>query len=145
MNGSSQSTRNTPSYLDYAPLAIGIGLILLTCFVISNTKEFLEHAMFTDGKVIEMKAHYSDGSTLYKPIVEFVTEDESLITFESRVANKPPAYSVGEIIEVVYLEKLPEEARIHDVFSTWGATLILGIISLVFCTLGILWLLQFRS
>jgi hypothetical protein len=124
------------SILKYTFAAIGIGLLIGAFFAYQNTRGFLIGAATTEGKVVELERSRSGDSHVYRPVVEFNTPGESVVRFTSPVGSNPASYSVGEKVEVMYLESSPEKARINGFFSLWGLPVILGVLGSVFFLVG---------
>lgn len=101
-------------------------------FYYSNTQDFLSKAVVTEGTVTKLV-----GSKFYNPVVEFKTQSGRLVKFTSSFGSNPPSYSEGEVVEVIYQETSPEQARIKDFFSLWGVSIIFGGIGFVFFLIGI--------
>ncbi len=108
------------------------GAILMTL----NTYKFLDEAALGTGEVTGLVESHSDNSVTYSPVVEFQTLEGNTLVFESSFSSSPPAYDIGEKVEVYYLPSLPDSAKLNGFFSLWGGGLILGIIGSVFFTIG---------
>lgn len=78
----------------------------------------------TEGTVIGLDESNSDGSTAYDPIVEFSVDGQTY-TFESGNASSPPAYDVGERVEVLYDPNDPNTAQINKISERWLMPVIL--------------------
>jgi hypothetical protein len=115
-----------------------IGLLMLcgAFFVYSNTQNFLESAVETKGRVVELLRSRSSDSTVYRPVVEFKTATGQRVEFSSSTGSNPPSYSIGETVIVLYQESSPTEAKIKGFFSVWGGAIILGILGVVFFGIG---------
>ncbi len=120
--------------------SIGAGLLLIAFFVGKNTYEFLGNSIETRGTVVDMysvRSSSSSGtSTTYKPKVHFYSRNGKLFEFVSSTSSNPPAYEIGEKVDVLYNPKSPGDAKIKGFFSLWGATFILGIIGTFFFLMG---------
>lgn len=126
------------SIIKYVLLVIGLGMLVGSFFMYSNTKEFVDDAIEAEGIVIELVRSKSSDSVTYRPIIEFRTKDGNAVEFTSSVSSNPPSYSQGETVEVLYQEGTPEKAKIKGFFSLWGGALIIGGIGLVFFLIGFL-------
>lgn len=116
---------------------VGIGLLVGAVVSVQHTRSFLADAVGAPGTVQQLVPRTStdsDGrsSTTFAPVVEFTTARGESITFVSSTSSSPPAYQVGETVEVLYLADDPRDARIHDWFSLWGLPTILGGLGSVF-------------
>ncbi len=100
----------------------GVGLLLLAVagFLTVRTASFLARASSAPGVVIELReTRDSDGGTLYRPVVRFAPRSGGDLTIESSMGTAPPAFSVGERVEVLYAPDNPRDARIRSFGSLW--------------------------
>lgn len=125
------------SIIKYTFTVVGIGMLAGAFFLFTNTQEFLKSALTADGTVVELVRTRSTDSYTYKPVVEFKTRDGSLIEFTSSSSSNPPSYSQGEIVEVLYQESFPEQAKINGFFSLWGGPAIVGGLGSAFFLIGV--------
>jgi hypothetical protein len=100
-----------------ALLVAFLGVCILTFIYWMHTQQeaFARIATSTMGTVIEMQERSSKSSsgtrsTSYAPVVQFVTKREDVYTFTSAMSSNPPAYSVGDQVEVLYNPENPPEA-----------------------------------
>jgi len=118
----------------------GIGLALLVGAIAwwFNTRNFIARAAKASGTVVELvEVRDSDGgSSTYKPVVNFTATNGTTISFASSYSSRPPAYSVGETVEVLYAPDDPNDARIDGFGSLWLGPVILGGIGMVFSAIG---------
>lgn len=115
---------------------LGFGMLAVSLFLYTATKEFLKDAVTAQGTVTELVRSKSSDSTTYRPVVEFKTADGSVVEFTSSMGSNPPSFSRGEVVEVFYEEASPEKAKINTFFSLWGLPLIFGSVGLVFFLIG---------
>ncbi|MBU0578288.1 DUF3592 domain-containing protein [Patescibacteria group bacterium] len=111
--------------------AVGIALIAAGFIFLKNTNDFIKQSTSAPGIVIDM-----EGYDTYKPIVEFITETGEVITFAGSVSSDPPAYSVGEEVEVLYIPDNPQRAEIKSFLQLWFMPLIMGGIGIIFFGVG---------
>lgn len=136
-NTHSRAFTKKASIINKVFLVIGIGMLIGSFFMYSNTKEFLNSAIETEGVVTELVRSKSSDSVTYRPIFEFKTKEGNTVEITSSVASNPPSYSRGEKVDVLYQESAPEKAKINSFFSLWGATLIVAVIGLVFLLIAV--------
>lgn len=122
--------------LKYVFSFIGAGMLIGTLFLYQHTTTFLDGARETEGTVIALGRSRSSSSTTYYPVVTFNDARGQHIEFSSSSSSNPPAYSRGETVSVLYEVESPENARINDFMSLWGAVLILSILGGVFFLVG---------
>jgi hypothetical protein len=114
-------------------LVIGIGLAAGAGWHYRSTRAFLETAIRVEGVVIEMRRR--GGSSA--PIVRFQPPEGPEVTFESKLYTRPPTYSVGEKVTVLFQSARPDEARLYGFWDLYLLTVVLGGIGAVFTLLGI--------
>jgi hypothetical protein len=110
--------------LTYLFLLIGIGLLGGAGYIFFNTSEFVSGARKAQGTVVGLKSG--------APEVRFQAQDGREIRFTSSVSSKPPAYSVGENVEVLYRPDRPEDAEVNAFMSLWLGVIILGALGSMF-------------
>jgi hypothetical protein len=116
-----------------------VGLILLTvCGTIYyHELKFLNKAVTATGVVTQLGvSRSSEGSSTYYPIVEFTDQTGGKTIFSSSYSSSPPAYEVGETVEVLYEPGKASQAEIKGFFSQWLAVLITGFLGVIFSTIG---------
>lgn len=122
-------------------LSLAVGLIFTGVSV-----SFLTDAKRVRGTVVALdwredhdggsrKARADDSPAAY-PVVEFTPVDGTPRKFRDSAGSNPPAYEVGEQVEVLYRPDSPEDARIKGFLSLWLLPLIFGGIGLVFTGIG---------
>ena len=104
--------------LSWLFLLIGIGCLAGAGYLYSNTSEFVANARRAPGTVVALRSG--------APEVKFRAHDGREIQFTSSVSSKPPAYSVGEKVEVLYRPERPEDAQVNAFMSLWLGVIILG-------------------
>jgi hypothetical protein len=74
----------------------------------------------TPGRVIRLEESSSTdgGCCVYSPVVEFQVKEQTYV-FESDSASYPPAYEVGESVEVLYDPADPNKAQINKFGERW--------------------------
>lgn len=128
-------------------LVVSISCLLLGIgFSIKNVL-FLSRAISTEGVVIGLKEKTStdDMSTLYRPEVQFRTQEGEVKTFISSVASRPPRYQVGRKVNVVYEYKNGRilRAEINSFSTLWFAPRILIFMGIIAGIISVTYL--FRS
>lgn len=121
----------------------GIGMLVVSFFIFSNTSRFIANATEAEGKVIAFERSRSSSSsgasssTTYRPVVEFTTATGKKIEFTSSVGSSPPSHQVGESVTVLYNPADPYSARIKSFFQLWFGFLIVFFLGLVFAAIGV--------
>jgi hypothetical protein len=121
---------------------IGVGMLLGSFFIFSNTSRFIAGAVEAEGKVIALDRSSSSSSsgsrsTTYRPVVEFTSSTGKRIEFTSNVGSSPPSHRVGEPVTVLYNPADPYRARIKSFFQLWFGFLIVFFLGLVFAAIGL--------
>jgi hypothetical protein len=125
-------------------------LILATVSAVISISTFLHARNFNrkaakaTGQIIQMlekKDH--DNDTVFYPVFSFSDSKGEGHTIYSTWGSFPPAYSVGEKVNVLYSPKNPKDAKIESFFSLWGWSAITGIIAVGDLIIAaILWLVS---
>ena len=110
--------------LTYLFLLIGIGLLAGAGYLYYNTSSFVDGARKAPGTVMALKSG--------APEIRFRAHDGREIQFTSGASSKPPAYSVGETVEVLYRPDRPEDAEVNAFMSLWLGVIILGALGSMF-------------
>lgn len=139
----------TLSTARYVLAAVGVVLLLGSLVVCNHTASFVRRAARAQGVVTALVPHQSDNSSntngsianrvsssyAYQPIVRFQYGAQQ-VQFGDSVASNPPAYHVGDAVNVLYLESDPYDARIDSFRSLWAVPMIFGGIGTIFLIVG---------
>jgi len=121
-----------------------IGLVLLVAGLLSYnfTQKFITNSEVTTGIVIDLvrgtlnSEGSGSGSYVYYPVVQFKTNNDSLIEFQSKVGSNPPSARKGDQVQVRYPEQDPYKARIDSFMQLWFVSIIVGGLGVVFAGIG---------
>ncbi|OUL27776.1 hypothetical protein BV378_08385 [Nostoc sp. RF31YmG] len=113
-------------FLVFGSIFAGIGSIFAVTgaiFVI-NTHSFVGTAESIQGTVIDLKLRSSTdskgrSSSVYYPVVKFTPSSGEPTIFESSTGSKPPAFSKGQQVEVLYNPQKPNSAMINSWLELW--------------------------
>jgi hypothetical protein len=138
--------RGLPPWFPWPFLAFGTAALIAASVVAYQTRQFMAEASQADGVVVDLIGHRgSKGSVTYAPKVAFRAEGTPApIEFVGAVSSNPPAFAVGEHVEVVYDVRRPQQARIATTFELWAMPLIFGGLGLIFTTIGLAFALALR-
>ncbi|MCQ3032709.1 DUF3592 domain-containing protein [Pseudomonas syringae] len=125
------------SKIKYIFLAIGLPMLIGAVLSYHGTSSFLEDALSAEGTITDFEEHYNDGSVTYRPIVQFVDNNDQLIEFISSTGRGRSVYSLDEKVGVVYSPLNSQIASLDSFFSLWGATLITTILGVSFSSVSI--------
>ena len=80
----------------------------------------------TPGTVVRLneQSDAEGGCCTYVPVVDFYVNDQ-VYTFEGDNASYPPAYEVGEQVNVIYDPTNPNTAQIDSLFERWAFPVII--------------------
>jgi hypothetical protein len=129
---------------------LGLLALLVALLLYLHTRTFLQTAVVTQGTVVDLAMVQSERSNTssavsvrfttgsYAPVVRFRAENGHDYQFTSPVSTYPPAYDVGENIEVLYEESDPNKASINSFFFLWGGALIIGGLGFLFAAIGLI-------
>jgi hypothetical protein len=120
----------------YGFLGVGILLLLLGLALWSKTRSFVARAATAQGTVTELieVLDKDGGSSTFKPVVKFVNPAGEEIRFTSSYSSRPPAYEVGETVDVLFVRG---DARIKGFGSLWLGPLIMGGLGAAFTAIGL--------
>jgi hypothetical protein len=118
---------------------VGVGLLGSGALLYSNTRAFLRDAIEGTGMVIAVdRSRSADGDGfVYYPVIEFTPLDGNQIEFTANVGSNPPAYAVGDSVNLLYRPESPQAARIKDFWSLWLGEIIVVGIGGVFTPIGL--------
>jgi hypothetical protein len=117
-----------------------IGLAALVSGIISvlKVRRQVAGSAKATGTVINFAKTMGRSGYLYCPQVDFADETGKRIGFQSKVGAQPPAYAVGQRVQVIYKRSNPLEAEIDSLASLWFAPGCMVLFSLAFTVLGLI-------
>jgi len=125
---------------------IGAAMLIFGWQWRAHTQEYIAASVHTSGTVIEIVSQTStrDGEhrPLFYPVVEFTTPAGQVVRFQDRTGSNPPAYRVGETVEVLYDPARPEAATIASWTNLWLFPIILLAAGGLFVLSGVLTFLR---
>jgi hypothetical protein len=116
-----------------------VGILLLggASLWVYATQRFISKAEKATGTVVEMvPARSSKGGTTWSPVVEFTTPEGKSVRLRPSFSSSPPAYDVGEKVEVFYRPEAPEKAKLDGFFALYLGPIILGGVGFIFFSVG---------
>ena len=100
--------------------------VIAVCLAI-RVKKRLAVALHAEGTVVRfIEQSEGRGRVSKAPVIRFATSDGSSHVVNSGVFSYPPAFEVGDKVQVVYLPGKPHEAEYVGLFAQWGVVLIVG-------------------
>lgn len=101
-----------------------IALLAASAWQYKSTSDFLKVAHRSTGVVVEV----IERGKLFHSRVRYVDAAGREQEFESRLESRPPRFSVGEHVTVLYLPEALETAEIGNFLDLWWVSLISGIL-----------------
>lgn len=98
------------------PLIVSLPFLIIGIWNLIDTNQSIQGFETATGEVVSnTTAIFSDGDTLYVPVIEFYPKMGGKITFtDSSVGSIPPAYQPGDKVDVLYDPANPRDARIKS-------------------------------
>jgi hypothetical protein len=118
------------SIVAWIALIIGLVMLYFAYGSYNSTQQFLKVALRTAGTVVEMREVYDseDGDYTYRPIINYTDRRGAERTYTSATSSNPPAYEVGDRVELLYNPQKLDEVYINSWGDLYIGALILGII-----------------
>jgi hypothetical protein len=99
---------------------------------------FLQRAVPTDGRIVDLAVSSDSDSTTYAPVVEFTpSQGATPIRFRHSVSSSHPSWKVGQPVGVLHDPADPSSAIIDQGWWTTAVPLIPGAVGAVFSLLGL--------
>jgi hypothetical protein len=133
-----ERTRSSGSLvMSLAFLLPGLLLLWVAEAFYSQSSRLVHHGLRAQGTVVDtvIGTTRKNGHVWY-PIVRYTAQDGGSYRFQSSSGSNPPAYNVGDTVEVLYWPADPEHGTINGFFSLWGGPLIAGVLGGVFTSIG---------
>lgn len=98
------------------PLFVSLPFLILGIWNLIDTNQSIQGFVTTTGEVVRNTTSlFSDGDTLYVPVIEFYPKNGDKVTFtDTSVGSIPPAYQPGDKVEVLYNPTDLRDARIKS-------------------------------
>ncbi len=125
--------------LIFATVMILFGIIFIGAgtYLFNDIQIFVEKSLPATGTVIRFSEEFDqDSDILFCPIVRFETKKGEIIEFKSKTSSKPPSYSVGENVSVLYDPNNPYNAEINSFISLWFAPILFLGFGIIFSGIG---------
>jgi hypothetical protein len=120
-------------------IAIGVGGVAGSAWWAPRRISFVQHAVGTQGHVVDLVESSDSDSTTWAPMVEFKpASSPQTVRFRHSVSSSHPSWSVGDPVEVLYDPNDSSKAMIDQGQWNLVVPLIPGAIGVVFGFLGIL-------
>lgn len=115
----------------------GVGMLVICFFVHQSNQRMIEEGVLSEGRVIKLISSSSQNKGNQKaPVVEYTWEGQTF-EYRSNTYSSPPAYSIGERVELYVSPEDPNKILINDFSNRWMLIAILGTLGLVFSLIGL--------
>jgi Protein of unknown function (DUF3592) len=114
---------------------VGLALLAPAIWFGYQSWAFLQSAQAVPGSVTALDWSNDTASSGARPVVSYELRGEPYQIAGTAWAN-PPAYAVGDPVQVLYPPDQPRAARIYSWFEFWFLPTLLGGIGLVFALVG---------
>ena len=114
---------------------VGLGLLVPAIWIGYQSWEFLHVAKAATGTVTALDWSNDSDSSGARPVVSYELRGEPYQITGTAWSN-PPAYAVGDQVQVLYLPDQPRAARIYSWFDFWFLPALLGGVGLIFALVG---------
>ncbi|MCX7711662.1 MAG: DUF3592 domain-containing protein [Clostridia bacterium] len=108
--------------------------------------KFLHVAKEAKGTIVDIKAEKqrkkSKFITVYRPVVEFITDKKIKTHFESKLRSSINTYKVNEQVPVLYEPLQPSKAEIKSFWNLWFGPITLMILGIFSGLAGVLSLIH---
>lgn len=118
-------------------ILIGFAVLLGGIFSILKVRRQLAGSAKATGKVVGFGTIQGQRGYLYCPQVEFQIPTGQTIKFQSEVGSQPPAYNIGQQVQVVYQTSNPSKAEIDSAMALWFAPGCMSLMGLAFLFMGV--------
>lgn len=132
--------------LSVSLLTVGVVSVVVAVFVFAHSHRAYRSAIHTSGKIVELDRRRDKKIVTCFPVFSFVDRAGTSHVVHSKfgyIQNRwglAPHYAVGDTVEVIFPAEDPQNARLNDIFSLWGWTVLLGGGGLVLMIAGVvLW------
>lgn len=125
----------------YVLLAMGIGLLLAAIIIFGIRYRIYKTGTRVVGKIIEIKKtdeailddfHQLSFITLYRPVIEFTTEEGEKIVFVHNEPGSSRDFDVNDDIMIVYNKKKSNDFYVDDKMEFFRLSITLVILALLF-------------
>lgn len=115
---------------------IGSGLFYGAYSSFQKTKSLLAKGVTTTATVISFETSQGKNGNMYKPSFEFTDKFLNKRTFKSGIASSPPAYEIGEKVQIIYNPKSDKEVKTISFWGLYRGSVILAMVAAPFLIIG---------
>jgi hypothetical protein len=114
---------------------VGLGLLVPAIWSGYQSWGFLQVAKAAPGSVTALEWNGDSGSSGARPVISYELRGEPY-QMTGNVWSSPPAYTVGDQVQVFYPPDQPKAARLYSWFEFWFVPTLLGSVGLLFVLVG---------
>jgi len=100
------------------------------------TARFVSHSVVAKGMVTGLNEQNGENGKMFAPEYTFTAQDGRTYNAVSTSSRNPPAYQVGQSIQVLYDPHYPEHNRIDSFWHLWGFTAAFLLVAAILAVLG---------
>jgi hypothetical protein len=120
-------------------LVAGAGFLFFGFHELSNGMELVRSGLKTEGMVVGLERSGLGKKSTYMPEIEFITDTGQTVTCTYSLGSNPPAYSVGQRVNIIYSKDDPENFIIDSNLSfVFPLILILAGVLFVLCAIAVI-------
>lgn len=117
---------------------VGIGALVMSGISAADSREIVENGVIAEGEVSSLKRERGrKGKVMYYPVFRFTAQDGKEYRVKHNQGSNVSAWKRGEKVELIYLPEAPEKAFPNTTWGKYGASLVLGIVGIIFSVVGI--------
>lgn len=114
-------------------LVIGVLASITGMYQFYSTIGLLNRSLTATATVVEL-VYNNEGQA--SPILQYTCNTGSTVTTSLNIAQKPPAYSVGDKVEIIYDTNNSNNVRVNSFFGIWLTPILLTFLGIVFVLIG---------
>lgn len=115
---------------------IGFGVLGSSISAVFKVRRRLAVSVKAMGNVFGFGKIMGRNGYLYCPQVEFQISNGQIFKFQSEIGTQPPAYQIGQPVQIVYQRTNPHIAEIDSATALWLAPGCLSLMGLMFLFIG---------
>jgi hypothetical protein len=101
-------------------LLMGSAFLAAGIYEFSNRLNLSENGLEAEGTVVDLKKHHDKKKVFYMPEIEFTLKSSQGIRFVDSSCSNPPAYSIGQKVNIIYSKDNPKNAVIKSKLGMFG-------------------------
>ena len=114
---------------------IGLFLLFFAFNAWRSEAAFMKQAQTTMGAVVQLAPVQGRHGVTYAPVIRYLVNGTSY-QFQSHSSSNPPAYHLNQYVKVLYNKADPSKGEVNSTFGKWGTAMILGLMGIIFFSVG---------